>query len=64
MITRVDSQLREDIESYALKYSCEDCAHFESASRSCSLGFVPTPHLARAIEPGDTIVFCKTFELF
>jgi len=64
MITRVDSQLRQDIQNFALKYACEDCAHFETHARSCSLGFDPTVHLAHAISPGDTIVFCKTFELF
>jgi hypothetical protein len=63
MITRVDAELRDDIECYALKYACEDCSHFDPQSSGCSLGFVPTPHRARTIEPGDTIVFCKTFEL-
>ncbi len=63
MITPVDRQLRDDIEAYGLKYACEDCSHFDPQSSLCSLGFVANPHRARAIEPGDTIVFCKTFEL-
>jgi hypothetical protein len=63
MITVIDERLHSDIQVYALKYSCENCIHFEQQRGGCSLGFVPGPHRARAIEPGDTIVFCKTFEL-
>ncbi len=63
MITRVDPQLRADIESFELRYACEDCTHFEPQGAGCSLGYLTTPHRARAITPGDSIVFCKTFEL-
>jgi hypothetical protein len=63
MITVVDARLRQDIEGYELKYSCEDCIHFEEQAAGCSLGFAPEPHRARTIELGSTIVFCKTFEL-
>jgi hypothetical protein len=63
MITLVDSQLMSDIEGFSLKYACEDCTHFEPRCSDCSLGYVSMHHRARAIAPGDTIVFCKTFEL-
>ena len=63
MITEVDPRFRRDIEKFTLKFFCEDCAHFETSRCSCSLGFDSSPHRARTIESGDTVIFCKAFEL-
>ncbi len=63
MITDVDARLSRDLVEFRLRYSCEDCAHFELEGGGCSLGYRTVAHRARSVAPGDTIVFCKTFEL-
>jgi hypothetical protein len=63
MITKVDSCLCNDLAAFNLRYCCEDCAHFEAEKHECSLGFGSAQHRARAVKPGDSLVFCKTFEL-
>ena len=63
MITRVNLRLRNELSEYNVRFCCEDCAHFEGQSSECSLGYSCEPHRKRQVEPGDAIVFCKTFEL-
>ena len=63
MITEVDSRFCSDVVSYNFKFCCEDCVHYDATDFECSLGFSSSPHRARALQVGGTIVFCKAFEL-
>jgi hypothetical protein len=63
MITEVDSRFCSDVVRYDFKYCCEDCVHYEPIGFECSLGFSSDPHRARPLHVGDTVVFCKAFEL-
>ena len=63
MITALDQPLIDALRQYRVRYCCEDCAHFETASLDCSLGYLTEVHRYRDLEPGRTITFCKTFEL-
>lgn len=63
MITEVDSRFCNDVVRYDFKYCCEDCVHYETTNFECSLGFSSSPHRARPLQVGGTVVFCKAFEL-
>jgi len=60
MKTRVTLQLLREIESYRLRYACDDCAHF-TKDETCAHGY-PNGERTRALAVGDEIVFCKEFE--
>jgi hypothetical protein len=62
MVTVVDARLREEAERFALRFSCEDCAHQER-NGECSLGFPPEPRTSEALRRQPSLRFCKTFEL-
>jgi len=59
--TRVDSQLREEAEKFAFRFACDDCAHFEATTASCSLSFEAAPR--RDALRGTHLELCKAFEL-
>lgn len=61
MRTRVDDRLREEATRYALRFACDDCAHFDAARAECSLGYPPSPR--RDALSAEQIELCKTFEL-
>ncbi len=63
MKTPVDATLVEQIERFRLRFRCEHCAYFEPCSKSCSEGFPNYEHREAPIELGETVVFCKRFEL-
>jgi len=63
MITELNRPLIEALDQYRVRFCCEDCVHFEFDTSGCSLGYVTQPHRLRPLAPGQTIVFCKTFEL-
>ena len=63
MLTLVDERLDREIRSFDLRFECEECAHFDRASGACSGGFPSAAHRRRARAPGDTLEFCKSFEL-
>jgi hypothetical protein len=63
MKTSVDSRLRQEAERFALRFECEDCAHFEEGSGRCAEGFPNDVHRAGRLDGSDRIVFCKRFEL-
>ncbi len=60
MKTRVDERLRDEARRFALRFACEDCAHFDGAR--CGNGW--PGRVARSLdEPGVTeIELCKEFE--
>ncbi len=61
MRTRVDLLLREEAARYALRFACEDCAHFDETRAACAHGYPPAPR--RAEMGAEVLSFCKEFEL-
>ncbi len=64
MRTLVDARLRDEARRFALRFACEDCAHFEGSQ--CSLAYPAAPR-REALEGNggrpETIEFCKSFEI-
>ncbi|HSQ65795.1 MAG TPA: hypothetical protein VLM85_21385 [Polyangiaceae bacterium] len=48
---------------FALRYTCDDCAHFDEQLAACGHGYPTTPHRAARLPQAGEIVFCKEFEL-
>lgn len=61
MRTRVDARLREEATRYALRFACEDCAHFDSAFARCSLEYPAAPRRDALL--AEEFELCKEFEL-
>jgi hypothetical protein len=62
--TPVTLRVLDEIERHRLRYTCDDCAYFLALPRpECSHRFPLGERRGRAIAVGDTIVFCKEFEL-
>lgn len=59
MRTRVDLQLTEEAETFALRFACDDCIHFDEKS-GCAHGYPLAPR--REDLQAEVIVFCKEFE--
>lgn len=63
MITPVDERLRREAERFALRFCCEDCAHFAPERRACGNGYPTEPHRAVELRARTALEFCKEFEL-
>lgn len=77
MKTLVDARLRIEARSFALRFACDDCVHFNLVREACALGYPASPRrgaleadaetqvaLSAATEPrAATIEFCKEFDL-
>jgi hypothetical protein len=63
MRTLVDQRLRSEALTYELRYACEHCAHFESATGACAEGYPNADHRETRIEKASSLAFCKSFEL-
>lgn len=63
MRTHIDPRLIEEAAEFRLRYTCEDCGHFESAVERCSLGYPERPHRLVPLQVDQTLVFCKEFDL-
>jgi hypothetical protein len=61
MRTRVTLQILREIEAFRLRYTCDDCAHFDARGERCAHGY-PLGERKRALHVDDEIVFCKEFE--
>ncbi|MCC6750015.1 MAG: hypothetical protein IT371_20285 [Deltaproteobacteria bacterium] len=55
----------EEAERYALRFCCEDCAHFDPDENACAHEWPDDEHrTAFYADPAcDRLVFCKEFEL-
>ena len=66
MRTRADLRLREEAARFALRFACDDCAHFDADRARCAHEYPPGPR-RDALAPTDagdpTLSFCKEFEL-
>jgi hypothetical protein len=63
LLTVVDNALRSEGARFALRYTCEHCAHFDEATRGCAEGYPNAPHVEDRLEASRAIEFCKSFEL-
>lgn len=63
MIHVVTEQMADELERYHLVYTCERCAHFDAPAGRCSFGYPTEDHRERPVVVGETLVFCKQFEL-
>jgi hypothetical protein len=61
--TVVDDRLLEEAERFALRFACEDCAHFDGGGERCLHAFPTAPHRRALLRPGSVLSFCKEFEL-
>jgi hypothetical protein len=59
--TRVDARLREEATRFALRFACEDCAHFDPACGRCSLEYPASPRRHELL--AEELELCKEFEL-
>jgi hypothetical protein len=59
----VDLRLVEEARASALRFRCDDCAHFDDEGERCAHGYPIAPHRPAALAPGVVVVFCKEFEL-
>ncbi len=60
-----DAILDEQIRSHRLAFTCEQCAHFCEDRRACAVMFPTDAHtdeVARQLQDGDRVFFCKMFE--
>jgi hypothetical protein len=57
----VDEALRDEVRAFALRFACEDCAHFDAARSRCLHGYTERPRVTD-LDRG-LVVFCKEFEL-
>jgi hypothetical protein len=60
---RVDAHLREQARSFALKFACRDCAHFDAKRDLCVHGYTERPSSSDMEKPDADLAFCKEFEL-
>jgi hypothetical protein len=59
----VDATLLREARVFALRFACEDCAHFDAPKRACTHGYIERPS-PEDLAPGSaTVAFCKEFEL-
>lgn len=61
MRTTVDVRLMDEAERFALRFACEDCAHFDG--HACLHGYPTTQHRRALLRLGSVLSFCKEFEI-
>jgi hypothetical protein len=62
MKTSVDQRLREEARAFALRFACEDCAHFAPETERCANGYPTAPHARIDLTERRTLEFCKEFD--
>jgi hypothetical protein len=63
MLTCVDDGLRSEARRFALRFTCEVCAHFDPEADRCSHEYPHAPHRSVDPERVSVLSFCKLFEL-
>ena len=63
MRTVVDQRLRDEARRFALRFGCEDCAHFSPENARCANGYPTEPHAGVDLAARTHLEFCKEFEL-
>jgi hypothetical protein len=63
MKTMIDKRLRAEAKLFLLRFSCDDCAHFDHDRAACVHGY-PLEDGRRDMRlVGESVSFCKEFEL-
>lgn len=56
-----------DFNAFKIPYACEDCSHFASATKTCTLGFNTEPHLRenanKSYQLSGKIAQCRFLEI-
>lgn len=60
MRTRVDLRFLVEAKEFSLRFTCDDCAHFDG--ERCAHGYPEGERRDRSVREGDEIAFCKEFE--
>lgn len=60
----VDPELVLEARRYRFRFTCQDCQHVDAGGQVCSHGYPNRPHLDADLRPGQTVEFCKEFELW
>lgn len=63
MRTLIDDRLREEARRFTLRFTCDDCAHFDPEGVRCAEGYPHAPHRGVRMERVRELLFCKSFEL-
>lgn len=59
----VDQRFVDEAKRFSLRGSCEACVYLAPESQTCSEGYPNHEHLALPREVGQSVCFCKKFEL-
>jgi hypothetical protein len=60
--TLVDDRLRDEARTFAFRFACEDCAHFEPDGSRCGNGYPTLPHARVDLASRRHLEFCKEFD--
>ena len=63
MLTLIDERLRREARSFALRFGCDDCVHYDPDTRACGNGWPNRDLCDVDLESASTLGFCKEFEL-
>lgn len=59
-----DERFRRERARFALRFTCEDCCHFDEPKERCTHGYPTEGHRAAWYEdPAAELLFCKDFTL-
>jgi hypothetical protein len=62
----VNRAFLDERRTFSLRYTCEYCVHFDPDAQACSFTYPTQPHRQAqhdALQDGDVLMFCKTFEM-
>ncbi len=59
----VDQRFLDEARRFELRATCEACVYFAPESSHCSEGFPNEEHVDAPDAVGQTVCFCKRFEL-
>lgn len=62
MKTVVDERLKRQVRVFRLKFTCDDCVHFDERSRTCAEGYPNEEHESSNLDERTEVLFCKLFE--
>ncbi len=64
---KLDRTKASDLVNYNLIYACEQCSHFESKPKKCTLGFLTKYHLKseqlKRYNINSHLAFCRFLEI-
>ncbi|HEX2732503.1 MAG TPA: hypothetical protein VHM70_12910 [Polyangiaceae bacterium] len=58
-----DQEFHEQCRTFALRATCDSCAHFDPEAEVCGEGYPSDEHRHLPVAVGDVMCFCKMFEL-